>query len=261
MIESGSIEPIRPGVYLVRGAPFTYEARLWSAVLATGGILGFATAAHLWGMAGEAPDDVHVIIPRELHLQRQVGIRTHRHAPQPQTHDRRHGLPITSRTATVLDHLGRLRLGDACSVADRAVQRGWLCATDIDRRLRQQPGRTGNIRLREVAALISDRAAAKSERVLHGLLRRASIGGWTANYDLWHDGELICVIDVAFPNLRIAIEIDGWAFHHSPDRFQRDRTRQNELVTLGWTVLRFTWADLIERPGYVLAMIRGQLAA
>jgi very-short-patch-repair endonuclease len=40
----------------------------------------------------------------------------------------------------------------------------------------------------------------------------------------------------------VAVEIDGFAFHHAPDRFQRDRTRQNALVGLGWTVLRFTWA-------------------
>jgi very-short-patch-repair endonuclease len=59
----------------------------------------------------------------------------------------------------------------------------------------------------------------------------------------------------------IAIEVDGWAFHHSPERFQRDRTRQNDLVALGWTVLRFTWGDLVERPGYVVAAIRRQLAA
>jgi very-short-patch-repair endonuclease len=76
------------------------------------------------------------------------------------------------------------------------------------------------------------------------------------NYDVWNDGVLAGVVDIAFPRLRIAIEVDGWAFHHSQDRFQRDRTRQNHLVTLGWTVLRFTWSDLVDRPGYVIAAIR-----
>jgi very-short-patch-repair endonuclease len=59
--------------------------------------------------------------------------------------------------------------------------------------------------------------------------------------------------------MRLAIEIDGWAYHSDVDRFQRDRRRQNVLVALGWTVLRFTWADLTQRPGYVTAAIRGQL--
>ena len=44
-----------------------------------------------------------------------------------------------------------------------------------------------------------------------------------------------------YPELKLAIEVDGFEHHSSPDAFQRDRTRQNRLVALGWTVLRFTW--------------------
>ena len=50
-------------------------------------------------------------------------------------------------------------------------------------------------------------------------------------------------IDVAFREQRIAIEVDGFAYHSDRARFQRDRSRQNLLVGLGWTVLRFTWDD------------------
>ncbi len=41
----------------------------------------------------------------------------------------------------------------------------------------------------------------------------------------------------------------------SPDAFQHDRTRQNHLVALGWTVLRFTWADVVHRPDHVAQTI------
>lgn len=256
LIRADAVEPLWRGVFVVRGAPLTYETRLWSAVLATCGVLGFATAAHLWGIAEFGPDRVDVIVPRARHLWRQPGIRVHRTALRPQSVGRRHGLPITSRVETVLDYLGRLPLGDAGRIADRAKQRGVLSSADVERRLRQQPGRTGNVRLRDLAPLLADGAEAKSERVLHRLLRRAGITGWQANYDVWLDGSLMCVVDLAFPRLRLAIEVDGWAFHHATDRFQRDRTKQNALVSLGWTVLRFTWADLVDRPGYVLAVIR-----
>jgi very-short-patch-repair endonuclease len=92
------------------------------------------------------------------------------------------------------------------------------------------------------------------------MLRRNRISGWLPNYDLWHDGELVAVLDVALPERRIAVEIDGMAYHVDVDRFRRDRSRQNALVRLGWTVLRFTWADLIERPGYVITTIRALAA-
>ena len=46
----------------------------------------------------------------------------------------------------------------------------------------------------------------------------------------------------------MVIEIDGWAWHSDAARFRADRRRQNALVAAGWTVLRFTWQDVIGRP-------------
>jgi very-short-patch-repair endonuclease len=46
----------------------------------------------------------------------------------------------------------------------------------------------------------------------------------------------------------------------TPEHFQRDRRRQNRLIAAGWTVLRFTWWDLTERPDDVLAQIRAAVA-
>jgi very-short-patch-repair endonuclease len=68
-----------------------------------------------------------------------------------------------------------------------------------------------------------------------------------------------CWTDLAFPGCRLAVEVDGWAWHIDPDRFQRDRARQNALVLAGWTVLRFTWSDVTERPDRVVAQIRRAL--
>jgi len=94
--------------------------------------------------------------------------------------------------------------------------------------------------------------------VLHRLLRSAGLIGWLPNYPVRLGGQSV-VLDVAFPTTRLAIEVDGLVWHVDPARFQRDRTRQNELVTAGWTVLRFTWADLTERPDHVVAVVRSTL--
>ena len=68
-------------------------------------------------------------------------------------------------------------------------------------------------------------------------------------------------LDLAFPAAMVAIEVDGMAYHSDAVRFQRDRTRQNLLVSLGWTVLRFTWWDLVDRPDYVVTTIRRAVRA
>ena len=201
-----------------------------------------------------------MIVARPRHLWRQDGVRVHRIDLRPWAIVRRHGLPVTSRRETALDHLGRLPAREAHAFADRALQQGWLQVADFADRVRRQPGRIGNQRCRRLAGTIGDGAAAESERLLHRLLRRAGITGWLPNHDVWVHGELIAVIDVAIPEAMLAVEIDGMAFHVAEDRFQRDRTRQNALVGLGWTVLRFTWRDLVDRPSHVIATIRRHLA-
>jgi very-short-patch-repair endonuclease len=68
------------------------------------------------------------------------------------------------------------------------------------------------------------------------------------------------VLDLAFPELRFALEVDGWAFHSTPDRFVRDRARKRALVADGWVVAEVTWDDLVHRPEQVLDEMRRTLA-
>ena len=102
--------------------------------------------------------------------------------------------------------------------------------------------------------------ASQAERVAQELLAGGGITGWVAGHPLLVGGQIVALLDLAFPAVLLAIEIDGWAWHSGPERFQRDRRRQNLLVSTGWTVLRFTWADLVERPEQVVATVVRTLA-
>ncbi len=68
-------------------------------------------------------------------------------------------------------------------------------------------------------------------------------------------------VDFALPDLRLAIEVDGYERHASLQAFQHDRARQNDLVAAGWTVLRFTWDDLRQRPERVAGAVFRVLGA
>jgi very-short-patch-repair endonuclease len=260
LLHSGALDRLAAGIYLARGAPLTFEAALWHAVLATQGVLGYATAAHLWGFLDTPPDRIHVVVAAPDHARPVAGVRIHRTGRPTARTVRRNGIPVSPRHTALLDHLGSLRYGAASQLADRAIQRGWLRREDIERRLREEPCRTGNVLLRRLGAQVGDGAAAQSERLLHRLLRRAGVRDFEPNADVWADGRFIGVVDALIRRARLAIEVDGRAFHTDVERFQRDRTRQNDLVGAGWTVLRFTWQDLVERPGYVVAQVRGHLA-
>ena len=93
------------------------------------------------------------------------------------------------------------------------------------------------------------------------LLARTS-GNWVPNYAVRDErGQIVAEIDFADPELKIAIEVDGRAFHSDRRSFERDRKRQNMLVTRGWIVLRFTWERLVNDPEGVLAEVAAVLAS
>ncbi|MEO9222339.1 MAG: DUF559 domain-containing protein, partial [Mycobacteriaceae bacterium] len=116
-------------------------------------------------------------------------------------------------------------------------------------------GRYGAQRAAPLLTVAADRAGSHAERVLLRLLREAGITGWRPNHPV-----LRYRVDVAFPAERLAVEVDGWAWHHDVDRFGHDRRRQNELTNAGWRVLRFTWEQLTEEPATVIRQIRHELA-
>jgi very-short-patch-repair endonuclease len=66
-------------------------------------------------------------------------------------------------------------------------------------------------------------------------------------------------VDFAWPAVLLAAEVDGYAAHGGRHQFQRDRDRQNALVAQGWTVLRFTWADVVRRPAGVARTLAAAL--
>ena len=76
------------------------------------------------------------------------------------------------------------------------------------------------------------------------------------------NGAFVARTDLGYSKLRLAIEYDGAATHRDdPHTFREDRRRQNRLLAEGWTVLRFTGADLFGQPETMIATIREALHA
>lgn len=46
-------------------------------------------------------------------------------------------------------------------------------------------------------------------------------------------------LDFAIPELKFGIEIDGLAYHNGQDSFMKDRSRQREIESQGWRIVRF----------------------
>ena len=56
------------------------------------------------------------------------------------------------------------------------------------------------------------------------------------------------------------VEVDGFAFHSTRERFERDRRRDAELSARGFHVIRVTWQRITEEPEAVLVRVGQALA-
>jgi very-short-patch-repair endonuclease len=163
------------------------------------------------------------------------------------------GMRVTALGLTVVE--AAAKRGGGAKLMDNALQRH----TDLNELWRahlRNKGRTGAPRSRMLLQVAGGGARSQAERLLHQLLRDAGITGWKANYRVGGYR-----VDVGFPGAKLALEIDGFAFHSGVHEFQVDRARQNAIVLLGWQVLRFTWLDLTEYPARVEAVIRSAISA
>ena len=62
-------------------------------------------------------------------------------------------------------------------------------------------------------------------------------------------------LDFAFPVIKLAIEVDGYVWHFTPEHLQRDHARRNQLQRDGWVVLVYTWRDITADPARVVREI------
>ncbi len=65
------------------------------------------------------------------------------------------------------------------------------------------------------------------------------------------EGTLMGYVDCGFPPLRFGTEVDGFESHGTPAGLQYDRNRQNRIEDTGFSLRRFTFADVARRHRYV----------
>lgn len=246
--------PLHPRVYLATDHRLTDEARVRAAVLWAGedAVLSGVAAAWWHGTAERAPLVVGVTVPRRRCPGPRPGVVVRRRTLDPADHAVRRGVALTAGPLTVLE--AAVEMGSAGGVfLDRALQRAVRFPAVYAAYCRNL-GAHGSATAGRLLVAAADRSASVAERLLARQLKEAGATGWRASHPA--AGFLI---DLAFPESRVAIEVDGWAWHMDAERTGRDKRRQNALVRHGWTVLRYTWHDLVERPQAVLGEIQHEV--
>ena len=160
---------------------------------------------------------------------------------------------VTVPERTVLDCARSLPFDEALTVADSAlragdIEAGWL------RQAAERLRGPGSRQARRVAAVADGRAANPLESVLRAIVLEIPGVDVVLQFVVAEPGAF-AVVDLADPGLRLVIEAEGFEYHGSRDDWRKDCRRYTEIVAAGWTVLRFTYDDVMHRPAWVRATI------
>ena len=222
-----------------------------------GAVVSHLTAAALWRVEvplvpADAPVDLTV--PAGSRARNRPDRHLHRSPLPREDVERRRRLPVTTPARTWRDLAGVLVPPALLAVTDQLLD--VLCTPpELEQALALRPTGRGAARARRVLAVADPRVDSPMESVLRWLLHEAGVPRPTLQFRVLDDrGRLIGFGDLAWPDHRVLVEFDG-EVHRERRVFVNDLRRQNRLVLEGWTVLRFTSADVLGRPHDVVAAV------
>jgi very-short-patch-repair endonuclease len=170
----------------------------------------------------------------------------------------RGGFPVTGPERTWRDLAGVISPAALLAVTDQLL--GRLCTRGrLEHQLARRPSGRGSARARDVLPVANSLAESPMESVLRWLVHEAGLPAPVLQLRVRDDaGLFLGRADLAWPEQKVLVEFDG-DVHRERDVFVNDVRRQNRLIAAGWTVLRFTSADVLGRPDEVIAEVRRAL--
>jgi hypothetical protein len=255
-----------PGVYAVAGSPDRREARHLAALLFLGGdaALSHATAATVHGLEHRLAEDAIHLTVRQRTFTPRATLRVHRSVAFT-TEDvvRVDGLRVTSVAWTLTD-LARLvddeRLRRLVSAGVRSGQTDAELLRTLLARRRHLPGRARLARIVDELSPLEVLARGELESLFLRVMRRAGLPPDAMNHPVRDAAGRRREFDAVYLEERLPIELDSRAFHGTLLDWHDDLRRENDIKLAGWRdPLRFSYADLRDRPDEVVAMVRAAL--
>lgn len=227
-------------------------------------VLSGFTALALYGCSAAPAGPIDVLVPYHRNLRPRAGLAVHHRAAVPDGGEEISGLRVVPVDYALAEVLCRGRSSDALACADQVLamtplaERAELKAS-IEAQIVARPDPRGRRRGLTVLDLANGVRESPAESWCVLCMFDAGLPVPESQYPVHNlDGVAIYFLDFAWPELRIAVEYDGYAAHAG--RAQFDAARAEDLRRRGWIVIRATSADLRD-PSRLIAEICAAFAA
>ena len=248
-----------PHVYCLRDQRIDDHLLLRAALrhAGPGAALSHTSALAVWGVL-DLRRPVHLTVDQSVRRAGSPELVVHRRLrfrPEPPQCVVRHGLFVTDLARSLVDSWPLLPTGDRRPLLLDTARRRLVTASELTDALAERPNVGGHRTLAQAIDLVHDGCESELEALgVLGVFRHRSLPPSTGQYRLRvPDGAFR--LDRAWPEVKLAVELDGARHHTSPEDRSRDLARDTALAAHGWVVLRFTYADVRRDPDTVRSRV------
>ncbi|WP_061960558.1 hypothetical protein [Demequina flava] len=261
-VTTGDLVRVTPGHYAHAAAAQSFWTRADAAVqwIGTRGTLGGEAALFIAGVVPEPPRDVAVVVPRHTRIAQAppwLRVTYAKYAPRVSFVE---GWEVVEPSMALAQCFGRLDHETRAGVFFDALADGAVTVEGMRRAFAVMP----RIKDRPILKQLVEDAEAGAESVLerdakNDVFDLVEFSGFVPQFDIVAGGRRYR-LDLFHPELRIAVELDGAAYHAGQGHWQRNLNRDAALLAQGVVTVRFSYWDITERAAWCRQMLRSVMA-
>lgn len=253
-----------PGVYVVGGAPHTWDQDVWGAALAVGpqAVISHETALLLHGVSYQLVPryPITLTVPRGSHHRVRDAVVHQIDDLKPHHMIGLGGLRASRPDRAIVELAATMTTKRLGGLLDHLITERLTTVTQVAIRL-GEVARHGKPGVTKLGAVLDERGegyvppASKLERLLFEALARTGLPPPSRQVALPGRGALEGLVDAAYLDAKLLIEADGRRWHSRQQDQRRDRLRDAEAARVGWLTLRFLYEQIVEEPEEVAATV------
>lgn len=249
---------IARGHYALPGArrDFWFYAAAAQSIAGDDSRLTADAALYAYRVIADAPRRIRVAVPEGKGSRKERDFDVRRSSHLPGSVEMRHGLRCVGVDYAITDYARDVRDGALALAISRALALRLTTLPRLTAAADERGSFPGSARLRRVLGDFGGEAThSKRERALRAELRRRGVEVHPEPLDVTDaSGRTVGQADIAIPELRLDIEVDG-PHHDDPGQQAADRRRDRNMAAIGWAVVRFSIYEIDEDVAAVVDQI------
>lgn len=260
-----------------RSAPASFRDLVdcYRAIMLPGQVFVGPTAMRLWGLplpdAWSAAEPLHVCVGPDAAPPRGAGVKGRRLVPHRARQMIFTGAAVVDPVAAVLTTRSALGFAQLVAAFDALLTtaanypgikapRPLATREEIRCRLEEWGRFSGCVRARRALGMAREGAESPKESETRVLIMDHGLPEPVMQWIVRDGGDFVARVDLAYPELKIAIEYEGDGHRTEKEQWRADIRRQRRLEDLGWIVIRLTESDLTDPFAFLGRLTRARAA-